>query len=56
MVKEIFSVVDASMILRIPLSRQIIPDKLIWRESPIGKFFVKSAYFVARKVLGKEVY
>ena len=56
MVREIFSVADASLICRIPLSRQTIPDKLIWTDSPIGKFSVKSAYFVARKVLGKEVY
>ena len=56
MVREIFSKIDASNIQSIPLSRQSITNKLIWRDSNIEQFIVKSAYFVARRFLRKKVY
>ncbi|XVE96889.1 hypothetical protein REPUB_Repub02eG0262600 [Reevesia pubescens] len=46
---------DLDLILRIPLSRRVLQDKLIWCSSKTGLFSVRSAYFVARKCLGKYV-
>ena len=39
----------------IHLNNRSMPDKQIWRDSSIGILTVKSAYFYARKVLGKEI-
>ncbi|XVF26348.1 hypothetical protein REPUB_Repub14bG0008300 [Reevesia pubescens] len=50
---DIFYSEDIEHICRIPLSRRSITDCLIWVESPSRDFSVKSAYFVARKWLGK---
>ena len=55
MVRDIFCQSDSNIILNIYLSKKEILDKLIWRESVTGSFSVKSACYVARKVLGKEV-
>ena len=41
--------------LQIPISRMIMSDKLIWLFDSLGHFTVKSAYIVARKLLGREV-
>ncbi|XVE84948.1 hypothetical protein DITRI_Ditri17bG0052600 [Diplodiscus trichospermus] len=38
-----------------PLSRFNLHDKLIWQESTTGEFFVKSAYYIARRVIGEEI-
>ena len=54
--RDIFSKSDASLITRIHLSHLSRSDKLIWCDSAIGMFTVKSAYFVARNVLGKVVH
>ena len=56
LVREIFTVADASLVTSIYLSKQIISDKLIWKHSVNGMFTVKSAYFVAKQVLGKMVH
>ena len=56
MINDIFSETDAILILNIYLCQKRLPDKLIWWDSAIGLFIVKSTYYVARKVLGKEVH
>ena len=56
MVKEIFCEKDAEIISGIHLSHRSKSYKLIWRDSNIGLLNVKSAYYVARRVLGKEVH
>ena len=54
MVDEMFQSEVSSLILAIPLSKRFVRDKLIWGDSVIGAFSVKSAYFKAREYLGKE--
>ena len=54
MVKEIFCEEDAEIISGIHLSQRRNPDKLIWRDSNIGLLTVKSAYYMARRILGKK--
>ena len=54
MVRELFNQEDASQILCIPLSTILIPNGLIWMDSIKGQFTVKSAYFVACKMLNRE--
>ena len=53
MVREVMTASDVTIVERIPLSRKRRPDKMIWSESMTGIFSVKSAYFTARRVLGK---
>ena len=45
---------DATVVARIPLSRSSVSNKLIWRNSITREFSVKSAYYVARRILGRE--
>ena len=47
-VRDIFTVSDTSLITSIHLSKQSIPDKLIWRETILGTYTVKSGYYMAR--------
>ena len=47
-VREIFTEEDAAIITS-------ILDKLIWMDSSLGLFIVKSAYFAAKSVLGKNI-
>ena len=54
MVKEAFQPEEALMILNIPLSRYSEPDRLIWSDSELGLFSIKSVYFKARMILGKD--
>ena len=54
MVNDLFTKTDASIITSIQLSKRSNPDKQIWRDSSIGLLTVKSAYYYARRVLGKE--
>ena len=51
MVKQVLNDSDAELVMKIPLSRLCMPDKLIWRDSINGKITVKSAYFEARRQL-----
>ena len=53
-VREIFTVEDAHIISSIYLSNIHMPNRLIWRESESGQFTVKTGYFMARKVQGKD--
>ena len=55
-VRDIFSEEDAAIISGIHLSHRNIPDKLIWKDSSTGVFTVKSAYYVARRILCNEVH
>ena len=54
-VRDIFTTEDALIITNIHISRQQIPNKLIWRESESSEFTAKSTYVKARRVLGKEI-
>ena len=45
---------DAAIISKIPISRKSKLDRMIWRDSITREFTVKSAYYVAHIVLGKE--
>ena len=54
-VKEVLTDQDAELVEKIPLSRTISSDKLIWRDSIVGTFSVRSTYYKARRLLGKEV-
>ena len=54
MVRDLFTELDVSIITSIQLSNRSMPDKQIWRDSSIGRFTVKSAYYHDRKVLGKK--
>ena len=54
MVNEMFQAEEASMILTFPLNRKSVPDKLIWRDSVVRIFSIKSAYFKAQECSGKE--
>ncbi|XVF66771.1 hypothetical protein PTKIN_Ptkin10aG0065000 [Pterospermum kingtungense] len=50
--EELFddNVVDA--IMKVPFSHFNTKDKLIWGDSPIAEFFVKSTYNLARNIIG----
>lgn len=50
-VRALFLPFEADMILKIPLSHNLPEDKLIWIGSKRGEFTIKSAYFVATKLL-----
>ncbi|XVF01256.1 hypothetical protein REPUB_Repub04eG0072400 [Reevesia pubescens] len=50
---ELFSPLDASLILQLPLARRIVHDRLVWQGSCLGQFSVRSAYFMAGHVLNK---
>ena len=44
----LFNQFDAAAILRIPLSRRQVQDRLVWKFCCDGKYKVKSGYHVAR--------
>ena len=45
---------DADRILTTPLSKVTVSNKLIWEGSVSGQFSVRSAYYKAREILGKD--
>ena len=51
---ELFSSEDVEHILKIPLSRKSMEDRVIWSRDFLGQFSSKSAYIVARELLGRE--
>ena len=53
MLHELFQLEVVEMIQNIHLSRLAEPDKMIWCDSELGHFTVKSAYFMARSMLGR---
>ncbi|KAL0013414.1 hypothetical protein SO802_000483 [Lithocarpus litseifolius] len=50
-IRALFLPFDADTILKIPLSHNLPKDKLIWFRNKRGEFIVKSAYFIATKLL-----
>ncbi|XP_050207714.1 uncharacterized protein LOC126657122 [Mercurialis annua] len=50
-----FSSDDVSNVLKIPLSRNLPPDKLFWTFNRNGFYTVKSGYYQACKVLHRDV-
>ena len=50
-VRALFLPFEADMILKIPQSHNLPEDKLIWIGNKRGVFTVRSAYFVATKLL-----
>ena len=52
--RELFQPEIVSHILKIPLGKTAESDKLIWCDSQLGQFSVKSAYFKARTMLGRD--
>ena len=54
LVNEVLTKNDTVMVSKIPISRQSKLDRMIWRDSSIGDFTVKSTYHVACIVLGKK--
>ncbi|XVE85068.1 hypothetical protein DITRI_Ditri17bG0062600 [Diplodiscus trichospermus] len=53
-IRDLFSTKDADLISSIPLNRKPVKGKLIWADSEISTFSVKSTYFLARKSKGKS--
>ena len=52
MIMSTFHREDAEAIYRIPLSQRDVSDSIIWLYNKNGKFSVKSAYNVARRIQG----
>ena len=50
-VRALFFPFEADVILKIPLCHNLPEDKLIWMGNKRGDFTVKSAYFIASKIL-----
>lgn len=50
MVRQLFSLTDATSILNIPLSSRLPRDRLVWAYTPKGCFIVKSEYKVAMAI------
>ena len=54
-IRALFLPFEADLILKIPLSYTLPEDKLIWMGNKRGAFTVRSAYFVAVKILDTRV-
>ena len=54
LVKSIFLHFEANTILNIPLCYNLPKDKIIWVGNRKGEFTVKSAYYIALKMIGAE--
>ena len=54
LIRENFSRDDADAILRIPLSRSDVPDKIVWLPNKDGLYSVKSEYYIVG-LLAKEI-
>ena len=52
MIMTLFHREDVDVITKIPLSRRVVSDSIIWLHNKHGKFSVKSAYKVARRLRG----
>ncbi|XP_050211970.1 uncharacterized protein LOC126662127 [Mercurialis annua] len=54
-VRRTFSENDAHNILQLPISNRLPPDKLYWPHDKKGMFTVRSSYYVADKMLRRDV-
>ena len=54
MLLELMSEADATLVRKIPLSRANKKDRLNWQDSTIGMFSIKSVYYKACRILGRE--
>ena len=54
MIKEMMNENDVSYVAQIQLCKKGKSDRLIWRDSNIGVFSVRLAYYVARGILERE--
>ena len=54
LIRENFSRDDADAILRIPLSRRDVPDKIVWLPNKDGLYSIKSEYYIVG-LLAKEI-
>ena len=54
LIRESFSPTVADEIMDIPLSKRMTEDRLIWEQDKLGRFTVRSAYSLARIMLGRE--
>ena len=52
-IRELMGEEETSLVEKIPLSKNGMADRLIWKEYVLGAFLIKSAYYEARKVLNK---
>ncbi|OMO93816.1 hypothetical protein COLO4_16657 [Corchorus olitorius] len=54
LVLDTFEEEDAWRILSFVVPQQPVPDRLIWNDSKMGCFLVRSTYYVAREILGRD--
>ena len=52
---EIFLPFKVKTILNIPISHHLSEDSIIWVDNKKGIFSVKSAYYVAKKMLDSDI-
>ena len=45
---------EAEVICRIPLSRQVVEDSMVWLHNRRGEYTIRSGYHVAQQVLRTE--
>ena len=55
MIRATFLPFEADSILKIPLSYNLLEDKIIWIGNSCGDFTVKSAYHIAYNLLESKV-
>ena len=53
-VREVLCEEDVGLVETIPLCKTSKLDRLIWIDSVAGMFTVRSTYYVARNILGRE--
>ena len=51
LIRALFLPFEASIILNVPLSHNLLKDKVIWVGNKKGDFTIKSTYYIALKVL-----
>ena len=53
LVRQVLGTEEANLVLGIPLSMHLPPDRCIWDGNPNGKFTVRSAYKSLMEGLGR---
>jgi hypothetical protein len=54
LVRNIFSPVEAEVILNLPLSLLYSPDRLTWKDTNDGVFSVRNAYHLGGRITSKQ--